>query len=600
MKKEITQLFIGLLCLSFTFVNAQQDVNSPDPDPAATITPNPVLQAPYLGQTYSSILKSASAVYYTDGIQVAVEFAGVAPTSVTLSDATNAANNKTSATAAGQALFFGVSPNRNFEIRAYVDGQFRTIGTLSTSPYSIGAPIEVSEALYSSLSKYVTPAQQTTKLSDYLLGQSQISLIEKTAFVQKYFLKGVVLPASIRGQYPSEMIKQSVTQSMGEGDCLCNFVVKNVAFANPDAILGDYDIQDVSYSSGFNFYNSASYRYRGSKYKGPAKDQFLNNAGQLAGNKRRNESWSTGEEGSYNSYASMSYHFLCLNFNQLPSNCACEKQVKFSFGYNTSVEATSNTGGPLCILEQDAAARSQDWAVALLTREKQNDVNDVQIFAANSALAESSCNGGVPVGVVLDAISIGKDLIQILKGVKSEGIGSLFEALDEIIGKLGNVLTQITAIQDCSNAIVENVLFNNSTVVTMQPNDPITFLLISGSNMSVSGVRCWDSTAKIKSSFHLTGLLLGGYPNESDLHCCSDYVAQWLFASQRGDDSSLQNAISGYLGLNGPSAWHTVNGQSNPSGSLNISTRIGDAFSAPFPNGNRCPARSPGDEGTPR
>ncbi|MBL7826843.1 MAG: hypothetical protein JNJ57_09450 [Saprospiraceae bacterium] len=595
MKFKILYTLLWAMLLSPFVTFSQQDIDSDDPVPGVTVTPDLSLISGYGNSTPSPQIKSTSVIFYSDGISAAIEFPAspTTPASVSVVDQSNLANVRTQAVSGGKAELSGLVANKSYAIKASYNGQNYTLGTLSTYPYNPGDPISVSPDLYRALSLYVKPSTQATKLSNYLVALGNVSLHEKTAFAQQYFMNGAVLPASIRGQYPMAYVGQSLSQRTSENPCLCNMVVRVQPKATPDQQEIDFNITPLESNSGLTWYNNNAYWFLAAKEKGPAKQMILHNAGNLAGNKVRSKIWKVGENGNSNKLVQLSYNYLCLNGQELPAECACDKKIKFDFSYTTKLDSESDTGGMGCIFSQNASARSQDWAAAFLTRDNANGVQDVTMLQSGLAVATSTCNGGQPVSVILDAVKIGAEVIKTLGDVKTGSIGNIVEATNIIVNLIGGILEQLFADQPCNDAIVETPLLLNSTVTTIQSNDPISFVMVSGSEMDVTGKRCWESTTKINSSFHATGLLMGGYPNQASLHCCSDYVASWAFGSYLGDEGSRKAAIASYLGLHGPTAWQSINGQLNSGGALNITTELGTAFGSPFPNGGHCPTLVP-------
>lgn len=602
------QFQLGILFLLLTFFQlpnsfAQHDVEGDEPDPAATITPDPTLLAGFETTATTPVVRSTSVIAYSDGLSVSIEFEteGMTPANVNLVNQVTASDFRTLPVSAGKTQFFGLAAGKVYDIKAAgSDGRTYIIGTVNTNPYHAGDPVNVSPALYRALSEYVSVSPQTTTLSNYLKQVQTVSQHEQISFLQRYVMNGAVLPAGIKEQYPDAYVRQALQARSGEGTCLCNFITRAKPVAIPDDDGPDnITIKSVTEHEGPVFYNNSSFHSRGICSQGPAKYQLLFNAGDLAGNKRRTEVWESGSSGGSSNYALLGFHYLCLNFNEVPAECACQKTVKFNFDYSTRIEANTGTGGLGCLFNQEAGAEAQDWAIALVTREKENSVNDVQVLASGQGKATSTCSGGVPPSVVVDAVKIGTDVFNVLKSVKTGGLSGVLNGISDIADKIGDVLQKFLETKSCSNALIERPLVQGSAVITFAPNDPITFILMSGSALSVQGLRCWESRATIKSGFHAVGIMQGGSPDPGTPYCCTDYIAQWLTASQSGDGSNHSNALLGYLGLNGPGAWQVLNGSPNPSGQI-ILNECGTAKGSAFPNGGGCSRYTPDFSGAPR
>lgn len=595
--------YIKILCclLLYSLAMSQihaQDPNSEDPEPGATITPDPAIAAMFQTNTVQTpLVKSSSVIVYSDGLSVEIEFMETAmtPTSVQLVNQSNAAEVSTLSVSGGKTSSQTLAAGKVYNIRATGNnGQPYIIGTVNTRPYVAGEPVVVSEKLYRSLSEYVTPSNQVTTLSNYLKQLSGVSQHEKISFLQRYAMNGTVLPATIKGQYPDAYVRSALLQRQGEGECICNFVMNQVTVVSPDETgVKDFVIGAKTQSFGPAFYNNSSFRYRGISAQGPAKRQLLNSLGTKAGNKRRLEVWTIGEETLSDNFVRIGYHLMCLGITELPVECDCEKTIRYEFGYSTRIEARANVGWE-CLFQKDATARAQDWAVALVTREKVNSVNDVQVLQSGFGAATSTCDGGVPVSAIIDAVKMGVSVFKLIKSVKTGQINDIPGQTDEIIDKIGNVLDTFIQAKDCSASLIEKPLLQGTATLTFHPNDPLSFLIMSGSTMEVSGLRCWESIAEIKSSFHLVGVVNGGSPSVNTPHCCTNYFANWAWASQTGDASSRKNYINGFMALNSPGGWQTLNGLPNPSGnSPNITTDIGYAIGVNLPNGQQCQKEIP-------
>jgi len=585
-------LLLALLCCSgFNGIWAQ---GSEEPDPGASITPDPTTLNAFKVPIITPVLKSSTVVFYSDGLSAYVEFqtkeGAMVPQSTIIVDKNNANDTRLLTLSSGKSPLFTLLPGKIYNIKALAnDGAQYIIGAINTNPYVVGEPINVSENLYRALSEYVTGTNQSVSLSTYLQQVPNVSLYESIGFVQKYVMNGATLPASIRGVFPTTYVQDAIRSRATEGECLCNFVMNQVTIVIPDQTgNSDFSIGPKTSQTGPNFYNKASFWSRGLTSMGAAKNQLLLNAGSAAGSKRRKESWVSGGETISDNFVRIGYHLMCIGMNELPRECDCEKTVKFDYGYSTRIEARTNAGGFPCILSSEAAARAQDWAIAVATREKVNSTSDVQVFGSAIGIATSTCKGGVPVSVIIDAAKIGVCVFSLIKSVKTAQLNDIINQTNDIITKVGAVLETITEPKDCDNALIEKPLLQGLATFTFKPNDPLSFMLMSGSSLEVSGLRCWSSKATVQSSFHLAGVVIGGAPTSSTGHCCTDYFANWAYASLNGDDSNRRNFINGHLNLNSPLGWQTINGAPNQHLSANISTQVGYAIGTSLPNGVRC------------
>lgn len=585
-------LLLAFLCCFSINLLVAQDVEGDDPAPGVSITPPAGLLSGFSATISTPILKSSSVIHYSDGLSSVVEFESgtMVPTFAVLVNKANSADTRTLNLINGKTEFTGLTPGKLYDIKVPAsNGQYYIVGTVNTSPFKAGEPVIVSEKLYRALSVYVSNENQTVTLSNYLKQLGDISQHEKVAFLQQYIMNGAILPATIKGQYPDSYVKTALEERKTEGECICNFVMNQVTVVVPDQTgIHDFQIGPKTTIQQPTHYNNASYWARGLTAQGAAKNQLLFSEGRLAGNKTRTETWISGGETVSDNFVRIGYHLMCLGITELPKECDCTKTISYDFGYSTRIESRSNTGGFGCVFTQTAAAQAQDWAVAVVTREKVNSVNDVQILQSGLGTATSECAGGVPATVFIDLAKIGVSVFQLIKSVKTAQLSDVAAQTTAIIDKVGAVLTPLTESKNCNSSVIDKPLLQGVANISFKANDPLSFMVISGSSLMVTGKRCWSSSASIKSSFHLAGVVAGGAPSADAPHCCTEYFTNWAYASQNGDESNRRNFINGHVALNNPGGWQMVNGQPNPTGSLNASTAIGYGIGKNLPQGQQC------------
>lgn len=457
-----------------------------------------------------------------------------------------------------------------------------TLTTINTYPHVPGDPIVVSDRLYSALTAYVANAEtQTQRLEDYIETLSGINTYEKSAFAQRYFLDGAALPTSFTGVYPATYVKTALdwrsTNAGPETPCLCNFIMNQSTIAIPDQTVNDFEIAQQIKSDNAAFNGNSKWWYTWSA-KGPAKYHQLWSDGFRAGSNNHTKELSFTSNGLSDNkspfFARMSYHLLCVNYpERLPENCGCTKSVRVNFGYDSEVQAKAVILGGLW--EKKASAAAQDWAVALVTHDKVSSLNDVQILDAGLNTAQAKCSGGQSITLITDALGIVYSVAQVVISIKSGGISSAASGIQDLTTKIGNVLQSFFKENDCDQATSYNTLLQGTAAVNFEPNDPVSIVLMSGSKLTVKGKRAWQSTGRVLSSFHLTGVLLGGNPNPETTHCCTDYTGAWAYESFLNDLSSRQIQVNQHLHQYGPGQWQTVNGVPNPGGQANAHTDLG-------------------------
>ncbi|MBL7776028.1 MAG: hypothetical protein JNK89_08500, partial [Saprospiraceae bacterium] len=475
-----------------------------------------------------------------------------------------------------------LASNTFYELKGLDDcGVLMTLTTINTTPHIPGDPIIASDRLYSALTAYVANETQTTALEDYLEALPGVNGYEKSAFAQQYFLQGAPLPATFVGTYPASYVKTAVdwqnNNRGGENPCICNFILNQSAIAIPDQTVGDFDIA-LHGTSDQGAHNSNSKWWYVWSAKGPAKYHQLWSDGFRAGSNNHTKELSFTSTGLSDNkspfFARLSYHLLCVNYpDRLPEDCGCTKTVRVNFGYDAEVQARAVVLGGLW--EKRASAAAQDWAVALVTHDKVNSLNDVQILDAGLNTAQAKCSGGYPISLITDALGIVYSVAQVVVSIKSGGVQSAASGIQDLTTKIGNVLQTVFKEHDCDQVTSLNNLLQGTAAITFEPNDPVSIVLMSGSKLTVKGKRAWQSHGRVLSSFHLTGVLMGGNPSPTTQHCCTDYTGNWAYESYLNDLSSRQIQVNQHLHQNGPGQWQTVNGVPNPGGQANAFTDLG-------------------------
>jgi len=457
-----------------------------------------------------------------------------------------------------------------------------TLAVINTYSFKPGEDyIYTSDALYKALSAYVATEGTRLPLDVYVQQISTVNQYEKIEFAQKYFLRGGKIPNSMIGKFPDALITDvKNSPDVRENPCMCQFVINQTSIAIPDAVSGNLDIDDWRISDAGPFGNASKW-WMNTSAEGPAKWHNLNSDGWKDGNNiyKMSYSFSASNPNDTKSpyFARLGYHLLCVNApSLLPENCGCSKVAKVSFGYNATVSAKA------VILSgtwnRKSTAIAQDFAVAVVTHEKINALNDVQLLDAGLITARSQCEAGVqPAEIIKDGFGVVMSVVKAVKAVKSGNFDNLSTEVDNLANSLTSLLQKTMQERQCDQSVNTGALLQGGTNITITPNDPVSVVVLSGSELEVSGKRSWRSEAKVLSSYFLTGVLLGSNPDPRTLHCCTDYTAQWSWAGQPVDDSNLRIQVGSFIFSNIPNNVPlNINGVPAQPGQVNITTELGN------------------------
>jgi hypothetical protein len=434
-----------------------------------------------------------------------------------------------------------------------------TITEFTTFPYRPGEDgIRVSDVLYRHIVAYTAIKNGAAPLHQYVENLPDVDVFEKREFVANYFLKGAVLPDAAIGQsltpYVQAYLNGTVEERGGDDepkDCLCEFILNQGSFAIPDKIAENHSIDRVTDAQNGPFGNASRWWYNSSD-AGPAKFQHVSSDGWKDGPQNYNKIFENGAGGQNSgkspNYAKMSYTFLCVNYpNATPEECGCDKTIRVKAEYTSKVDvrATIRNG---CCGDKKSWALAQDFATLFVSRDNANSLADVQILDAGSNILKAECSGGVPVSTLIkSAGDIAGSVINIIKSVKSGQLDDLGTGVQGLTNGIATVFEAFEKEADCEMTNSQNTLVQSSSTITLKPNQPLTVVLLSGSRLEAGGKRSWDSRAQVNSDFYLTGVLLGSNSAPGESHCCTDYSAQWVYATENRVPTSLQIPINNHI-----------------------------------------------------
>lgn len=457
-----------------------------------------------------------------------------------------------------QAIITNLPYGHSYEVET-VDGCGNSyiLERFSTTDQSRTGGIKVSDDTYAAIlafQKAVNPAP----LTEFITDNAELSVHEKLAFLQDYYLDGVPIDG---GDDLNEVVAR-VTAVIGTQiefpTCRCGVIFNQSHYASTgidrgNGRNGNYDFErDVipKQSHGSN----ASYWYNRSDI-GAAKSDFLFNEGFKS---KRNKAYAydynvLGENNISPYFGRLAYNYLCTA-NGFPSVCPCEIPLILHYKYDTKVEAystnLSGAGGT-----KTAMTNTQDLAVATLR--VGNSSEDVTVLGAGSAAMASSCNSVINREYFVEVLEVLSPLASLIIAITGEdaSITNLAELITALTGQIEDLITtDFYDENDCGEGgTVEGTLVEGTEPVVLVPNEEVVLSLYSFSNQRVEGTRAWFNRSHIGSSFYMVGIIEGIIDVEPE-ECCTDKIANWVLASSSYPVSlsSIKRQAREHIDLKGP------------------------------------------------
>lgn len=449
---------------------------------------------------------------------------------------------------AGQEkLFEGLLPNKVYEIQVLnLCGQYVVAGTIDTKTEAID-PILVSPELYEAIRDFQNQTETVAPLGQFLDDREDVAFFEKVYFIQQYFLDA---------QPISVFSETALPYYMPPTICNCKFVFNILQNAVPGKIVNGTILSDVRFQPKQHISGNDNTAYWWNRNtKGAAKWHQLLTEGSKAGG--TDHTWqmrmadSSATVGTQ--YGHLRYNLVCSNFNEVPADCFCEKQLWLYWRYDTEVCAFAEKH-PEGWGSKAAVAAAEDVAVAVLRR----DGNNIPIVPGGGGRvirATSECEQTVNPQFWANAATVAINITGVAFGLAagespSPAEQQLFNlGLNGLTNSITNLInTPYYSANYCENLNCrEETPCFGDTLVYMQPNQPINLYLFSNSSLMAGGKRSWFSWSRVLSDFYLTGFVPGGYASEEEMHCCTKKYANWVLASESGPHTT--DELKGEVGV---------------------------------------------------
>lgn len=353
-------------------------------------------------------------------------------------------------------------------------------------------------------------------------------------------------------------------------ECDCKFVVKIVNWAqvNPGTIvgatngLGGHGIWgEAKYFHDPNpFGNGKSdFGYR-TEFKGPSKyiqtkfegvdlnkEYFLNLGWEVDNGSRI--------DGAAANYAKRSIIYSCEDRNDVPAECACNRDIVISYRYGTSLSAKAEVKSCLtCLNERNAEATVTDIAAVIIFDGA--NPNRYEIIDINSASARASNYSQVRDQTLINATSAAAGIAKIIISSQTTQALDLNQTIDDIEEVLINIINLGPLYLGSGNQSQNStgLLYEPHLTRTLTVNKPFEVVLVSNSEHISKGNRNFKAQTTIQSAYRLGLLHKGGTKTGFEEYCCGPTFGSWSYATFEGapfDYFDLNMETNDFLFLNG-------------------------------------------------
>jgi hypothetical protein len=419
-------------------------------------------------------------------------------------------------------------------------------------------------------------------LYDFIEAAEGIHWMEKTAFMQDYFMNGQAIDDIDMGKIPPKpkvkLVAQDIDPVVGIDDpnCNCKMIMQTTQAPYPRGSISSTGLfsplvnnPDEYYWSAWNgFYVSWEKFQEYSTTVGPARKLELTASGRKYHDRGRH--WATvnpdhNDENSTISpnFAALRYNYLCSDrTQQMPSSCSCDKNLHLSYRYDTDIQASANLRECDFCGSRWSFADAEDVATIIMWDE---NTTRATTLGAGKARASSQCNHTLNPDFFtqLGKVALTAGQVYLATQTNSSGGTGGTDVATAISGQSTTIVSQLTTLMqtpihnssNCEDAHTSStLLYEPSKLISLPPNKPKTILMSTNSSLNVGGATGWDGRASIGSDFYMAAVI-APYIDDESTRCCSKNITNWVAGSQGSAPHSLANVkegIGSFLGIWGP------------------------------------------------
>jgi len=482
-------------------------------------------------------------------------------------------------------------------------------------------------------------------LSQILSNDNSVSVFEKIAFYQKFVLSGLPLNIS-----PDRLVNSTkdntnysdlwnsvFSEKVKLGECKCETIS-----TQPNHLLGKITTSNAPYYYNYiptiilngstHSIGSGASSTKNLQILGASKWMDVITQGyRTTKTSEKKDELTVGHEKIANSgvRGEITVHLVCMDGNQLPSSCSCDKDGTFSYRYNSIAKANAalHSGGPWKSYRR-AFAFAEDFAMTYCyegtSKGDSININSLVPIEGISSGASAFCetdknpefwtNIGNLGNSVIDVITedgnvyswkynfrndtirksptTGNDTIMIVQVKDSTRVTELASESEVYKNLLANIIKVINTPffkeSTCSDE-TQYIDMDGYFHFRLKPNRPLTFVLMSRGKTISGGRRSWISMGQIASGYSMSVMTKPGRTDGANIDCCSPWTGSYLCASPFIHETQADHSrfVAGQLGIqggflpgnpNGLESYLSVRGQSGNMSRPAISANCEVAF----------------------
>jgi hypothetical protein len=461
----------------------------------------------------------------------------------------------------GESMIYKLDKEKPYVIAVRnLCGKITEIGIIDATTEFEGV-VTVSEKLHYELNRYLKE-EPTTKLTDFLRNLTTVSLFERVSFVQRFFFKGTPLIDFAPIKIP-EISVPSV--------CFCNSII-TTQLAIPAALQfvssGSGNVEAFTQSTsggnpnpqgsnGSNNNGTNSRKWHWLNNKGPGKYHQAWTEGFKAKfpvNHEAHVGWDRQETSGISSQKSyIRTTLICLDGDELPAECGCEKDIEFGYRYDTRVTAHAHLVSGT-IGTKKAWAQAEDMYTVVFEDESLPLDERYQVLDMGVVRSASACDWSVnpdfwtnKATLLADAAKLylaysATQNVQAGQQPSQTQQDALTNSITSFASTLGTAFTTpVTLSTGCNNDDDKfGGVFRQSIQKTFKPNATITLTMSSYDKISSGGRRAWHSHGRVLSGHFLTGVVKPNAYDNTPVHCCSPKLGMWLVGHCGGSTTEDQ------------------------------------------------------------
>ncbi len=416
--------------------------------------------------------------------------------------------------------------------------------------------IEVSTKILKEIQKWSSKEGQSVKLTDYLDSKTDISIFERTSFLQKYFLDCCPvpflnsIPQNLDSWVDNNWCKPPPPVST---TCNCHVMTDGGSIATPNrgviastGIINPVDSQfHIDLKPGDTFIDVI--QKGASKYFGLRMDERDGKSGYEINNLLTPDD---PNESSFSPNTSSIQFFLaCSNGLRLPEDCPCTRTIDYRYEYSTNLRAYN--GVKWSFFSTGSEATAEDMAMTVIYSSKDNET---EVLSAGQAMVSRGCGNSwnpdfwveiLDIAELTAAFLVQENFNTDTTTMDSTSLANYLEVLPQLVDELQNLLT--TSFRDVqgggcdefvSTAPGGRILNQGNGMKLLRPNETIVVSTYSYSHLEVRGWGGWTPSAAVASDYFLAGVVQSevgqGIPDE----CCSDKFGTHTLGASRSQSNA--------------------------------------------------------------